>query len=164
MKFYFLVMGTIFCFCSVHWSCLTLCDPTDCRTSGFPVYHLLLEIAQTHVYWMSTNYLILFHPLLLLPSIFLAPRSFLMSWLFPSGGQSIGVSASILPMNIQGWFLLGLTGLISLQYKELSRVFSNTTVQKRQFFGSQLSLWSVYFFIYTHDIHIYHTCIWWAVY
>ena len=63
---------------------------------------------------------------------------------FASGSQSIGVSASasVLPMNIQDWFSLGLTGLISLQFKGLSRVFSNTGVQKHQFFGTQLSLWS----------------------
>ena len=68
-----------------------------------------------------------------------------MSQLFASGGQSIGAlaSASVLPMNVQdGFFPLGLTGLISLQPKGLSRVFSNTTVQKHQFFGAQLSLWS----------------------
>ena len=74
---------------------------------------------------------------------FPASGSFQMSQFFASGGQSIGTSASasILPMNIQGWFPLGLTGLISLQSKGLSRVFSNTTVQKRQFFSAQLSLW-----------------------
>ena len=67
-----------------------------------------------------------------------------MSQLFASGGQSIGVStsASVLPMNIQDWFPLGWTGWSSLQSKGLSRVFSNTTVQKHQFFGAQLSLWS----------------------
>ena len=70
--------------------------------------------------------------------------SFPMSLLFASGGQSIGgsSSASVLPMNIQGSFPLGLTGLISLQSMELSRVFSSPTVQKYQFFGAQLSLWS----------------------
>ena len=69
--------------------------------------------------------------------------SFLTSLFFASGGQSIGVSASasVLPMNTQDWFLLGWTGWISLQSKGLSRVFSNTTVQKHQFFGPQLSLW-----------------------
>ena len=72
---------------------------------------------------------------------FPASGSFPMSQFFASGGQSIGVSASasVLPMNIQDWFPLGLTGLISLQSKGLSRVFSNTTVQKHQFFGAQLS-------------------------
>ena len=73
---------------------------------------------------------------------FLALGCFLMSWLLASGSQSIGASASALPMNIQDWFPLGLTGFISLQFKGLSRVFSNTTVQKHQFFGTQLSLWS----------------------
>ena len=75
---------------------------------------------------------------------FPASGSFPMSRLFASGGQSIGVpvSASVLPMNIQGLFLLILTGLISLQSKGLSRVFSSTTVWKHQFFSAQLSLWS----------------------
>ena len=70
--------------------------------------------------------------------------SFLTSQLFASGGQSIGASAltSVLPMNIQDWFPLGLTGWISLQSRGLSRVFSKTTVQKHQFFSAQLSLWS----------------------
>ena len=70
--------------------------------------------------------------------------SFSMSWLFASGGQSIGISASasVLSMNIQGWFLLGLTGLISLQSKGLSKAFSNTTICKHWFFGTQPSLWS----------------------
>ena len=68
--------------------------------------------------------------------------SFPMSQFFPSGGRSIGVSASIsvLPMNIQDWFPLGWAGWISLLSKELSRVFFNTTIQKHQFFGTQLSL------------------------
>ena len=72
--------------------------------------------------------------------------SFLRSQSFTSGGQSIGVlaSASVLPMNIQNWFLLRLTGLISLQSKGFSRVFSNTTVQKHKFFGIHLSLYSNY--------------------
>ena len=75
---------------------------------------------------------------------FPASESFPMSQFFTSGGQSIGVSASVsvLPMNIQYWFPLGLTGWISLQSKGLSRVFSNTTVQKQQFFSAQLSLQS----------------------
>ena len=86
---------------------------------------------------MPSNHLILYHPLL--PSIL---GSFQMSQLFAWGGQSIGVSAStsVLPMNIQDWFPLGWTGWISLQSKGLSRVFSNTTVQKHQLFGAQLSL------------------------
>ena len=67
---------------------------------------------------------------------FPASGAFLMSQLFASGGQSTGASASVLPMTIKGWFPLGLTSLIFLQSKALSRVFSNTTVQKHQFFGA----------------------------
>ena len=76
------------------------------------------------------------------PQSFLASVSFPMNQVFASGGQSIGVSAlaSVLPMNIQGWFPLGLTGWISLQSKGLSTVFSNTTVQKHRFFSAQLYL------------------------
>ena len=75
---------------------------------------------------------------------FPASGSFPMNQFFISGGQSTGVSASasVLPMNIQDWFPLGWTGWIFLKSKGLSRVFSNTTVQKHQFFGAQLSLWS----------------------
>ena len=73
---------------------------------------------------------------------FPASGSFL-SWHFTSGGQNIEASASVLPMNIQYWFPLGLTGLISLKSKGLSRVFSNTKVQKHQFFSAQPSLWSI---------------------
>ena len=85
---------------------------------------------------------ILCHSLLCLPSIFPASGAFQMSQLFTSGGQSIGISAtvSVLPVNTQDWSPLGWTGWISLQSKGLSRAFSNTTVQKHQFFGTQLSL------------------------
>ena len=78
------------------------------------------------------------------PQSFPASGSFQMSQFFTSRGQSIGVSAStsVLPMNIQGWFPLGWTGWITLQSKGLSRVSSNTTVQKHRFFSTQLSLWS----------------------
>ena len=90
---------------------------------------------------MPSSHLILCCPLLLLPQSFPASGSFPMSQLFSWGGQNIGVSglASVLPMNIQDWSPLGWTGWISLQSKGLSRVFSNTTVQKHQFFSAQLS-------------------------
>ena len=93
---------------------------------------------------MPFNHFILFHPLLLLPSIFRSIRAFPMSQFFALGDQSIRASASIsvLPMNIQDWFPLRLIGLVSLLSKGISRVFSNTTVQKHQFFSTQLSLWS----------------------
>ena len=95
---------------------------------------------------MPSNHLILCHPSLLLPSIVPSIRVFPMSLFFTSCGQSIGVSASwmneysVLPMNIQDLFPLGLTGWILFYSKGLSRVFSNTTFQKQQFFGFQLSL------------------------
>ena len=83
------------------------------------------------------------------PQSFPASASFPMSRLFPSGGQSIrgSASASVLLMNLQGWFPFRLTGLISLLSKELSRVFSSSTVQRHQFFGAQPLLW-VYLFTY----------------
>ena len=89
---------------------------------------------------IPSNYLILCHPLLLLPSIFPSLRVFSNESALASDDQSTGVSASasVLPMNIKDWFSLGWTGWISLQSKGLSRVYSNTTVQKHQFFGAQL--------------------------
>ena len=94
---------------------------------------------------MASNHLILCLPLLLMLWVFPSIKVFSNELaLCISIGQSIGASAStsVLPMNIQGWLPLGLTGLISLLSKGVSRVFSNTTVQKHQFFGTQLSLWS----------------------
>ena len=88
---------------------------------------------------MPSNRLILCHPLLLPSSICPSTKVF-SNVFFTSGGQSIGISASVLPMNIQDWFPLGWTGWTSLQCKGLSKVFSNTTVQKYQFFRAQLSL------------------------
>ena len=92
---------------------------------------------------MSSKHLILYFPLLLLPSIFPSIRVFSIEAVLCIRQPKIGAaaSASVLPMNIQDWFPLGLTGWISLQSKRLSRVFSNTTVQKHQFVGTQLSLW-----------------------
>ena len=93
---------------------------------------------------MPSNHLSLCHPLSSCFQYFPTSGSFLRSQFFPSGGQIIGVSAStlVLPMNIQDRFPLGWTGWISLQSKGLSIVFSNTTVQRHQFFGTQLSLQS----------------------
>ena len=91
---------------------------------------------------MPSSHPILCHPLLLLPPSLPASGSFPVSQFFAWGGQSIGVSASasVLPVNTQDWSPLGWTGWISLQSRGLSRVFSNTTLQKHQFFGAQLSL------------------------
>ena len=133
------------CCCSASKSCLTICDPMNCSTPGFPVLHYLLEFAQTHVHWVS-DAIWPSHPLFPpSPPVFNLSQHqgvFFNESVFTSGGQSIGASASasVLPMNIQGWFLLGLTGLISLQSKGLSRVFSSTTVWKHQFLGAQPSL------------------------
>ena len=135
-------------FSSVAQPCPTFCEPMDCSTPGFPVHHQLPEFTQTHIHWVGDAiHLILCHPLLLHPQSFPASGSFQINQFFILGGQSIGDSASVavFPMNIQNWFSLGLTGLISLQSKGLSRVFSNnTTVQKHQFlrwafFMAQLS-------------------------
>ena len=117
----------------------------DCGMPDFWVLHYPPEFAQTHVHWVS-NAIRPSHPPTppsppAFPS-FPTSGSFPVSRLFTSGGQNIGASASVLPMNIQGWFSLGLTGLISLLSKGLSRIFSNTTVQKHQFFSTQPSLWS----------------------
>ena len=110
----------------------------DCSMPGFPVHYQLLELAQIHFHWVSDN-----HPTISSSVVpfsswlksFPTSGSFPMSQVFASSGQSIEVSASpsVLPMNIQDWFLLGLTGLMILKSKELSRVFFNTTVQKRFF-------------------------------
>ena len=111
---------------------LCLCDPMDCSTPGLPIHHQLPEFTQTHVH-RADDAIQPSHPLPSpSPPPFPASGSFPVSLLFTSGGQSIGVSASasVLPMNIQDWFPLGWTGWISLQSKGLSRVFSNTTVQK----------------------------------
>ena len=119
-------------FSSVAQSCLTLWDPMDCSTPGFPVHHQLLTLAQAHVQQVgeATNHLILCHSFSSCLQYFSASGSFQISQLFTSGGQSIEVSASVsvLSMKIQDWFSPGLTGLISLQSEGFSRVFSNTTV------------------------------------
>ena len=118
----------------------------DCSTPGFPVLHYLLEFAQINVHWVGnaiqpSSSVGPFSPC---PQSFPASESFPMSWLFASGGLSVGAlaSASVPPMDIQGWFPLGLTGLISLQSRGLLRVFSSTTIRKHQFFSAQPSLWS----------------------
>ena len=139
-------LWTLSCCCSVLQWCLTLCDPMDCRMPGFPVLHYLLHFAPTHVHWVS-DAIQPSHPLLPLspPALNISQhQSFPMSWLFTSGGQSTGTSASasVLPINIQGWFPLGLTGLISFLFKGLSRVFSNTAILRHQFLGTLPSLWS----------------------
>ena len=116
------------CFCSLTKSCLTLCDPMNYSTPGFFVLHYLPEFAQTHVHWVGDA---------IQPSHPLSPSSppalnlsqlmgsFPMSQTLVSGGQSTRALALVLWMNIQSWFPLGLTGLISLLSKGLSRVLQH---------------------------------------
>ena len=122
-----------------------LCNPIDCSTPGFPFLHCLLKFAQTHVPWVcdaiQPSYILSFPAP---PAFYLCQhKGFFFQWV-SSGGKIIGASASasVLPINIQGWFPLGLTGLISLQSKGLSRAFSSTTMWKHHFFSSHPSLWS----------------------
>ena len=124
----------------------------DCRIPGFPfsLSWSLLKLMSIEL-MMPFYHLLLCCSLLLLPSIFPSIRVFSDESSLPSGGQNIGVwaLASVLPMIIQDWFPSWWTGWISLLSKGLSRVFSNTTVQKHQFFSAQPSLWSNF-----------HICTW----
>ena len=131
-------------FSSVAQSCLTLCDPMKCSTPGLPVHHQLPEFTQTHVHRVS-DAIQPSHPLSSPSPAAPNPSQHqgLFQWVNSAwGGQSTGVSAlaSFPPKNTQVWSPSEWTGWISLQSKGLSRVFSNTTVQKHQFFGAQLSL------------------------
>ena len=151
------------CCCSVARSCPTLCYPMNCSTPGFPVLHHLTFTIFTFTspngeetpsgvssnscplsWWSHPTASSFVIPFASCFHSFPASGSSPMSQLFPSGGQSIGTSASasVLPMNIQDLFPLGLTGLITLQSKRLKILFSNTKVQKHQFFGSQPFLFS----------------------
>ena len=129
-------------FSSVAQSCPTLCNPMNRSTPGLPVHHHLPEFTQTHVHWVS-DAIQPAHPLLSpsppAPNPSQHQSLFPISQLFTWGGQSTRVSAlaSFLPKKSQGWSPLEWTGWISLLSKGLSRVFSNTTVQKHQFFGAQ---------------------------
>ena len=128
-------------FSSVSQSCLTLCDPMDCSTPGFPVHGQLPEPTQTHVHWVGDA----IQPSHLLsspspPAFNLSQHQGLFKWVSSlhqvATGIGVSASASVLPVNIQDQFPLGWTGWISLQSKGLSRVFSNTTVQKHQLYSS----------------------------
>ena len=131
-------------FSSVAQSCPTLCDPMNRSTPGLPVHHQLPEFIQTHIHQVG-DAIQASHPLVVpfssCPQSLPASESFPMSQLFAWGGQSSGISASasFLPKKSQGWSPSEWTGCISLQSKGLSRVSSNTTVRKHQFFGTQLS-------------------------
>ena len=118
------------------------CDPVGCSTPGFPVHHQLPELTQTHVHWISDaiqpSHSVA--PFSFFPQSFPASGSLPMNQLFTSGGQSIGTSASasVFPMNIQDWFPLGFTGLISLQFKDSQE--SSPTPQFKSINSSVFSL------------------------
>ena len=144
-QLFYLLNWTTVC-CSVAELCLTLCNPMDCSTPGLPVHHQLPEFIHIHVHWVG-DAIQPSHPLSSPspPAFNLSQHQGLFKYISFSHevAKGFGVSASIvLPrlINPQDWSPLGWTGWISLQSKGLSRVFSNTTVQKHQFFGAQLSL------------------------
>ena len=120
----------LLCVCSAAKLCPALCNTVDCSMPGFPVLHYfpdLLKFMSTESAMLSYH-VILCHPFSFCLQPFLASGSFPTNWLFASGGQIIGASALVLPMNIQGSFPLELIGWISLLSKGLSKVFSSTTV------------------------------------
>ena len=134
-------------FCSVTQSCPTLCDPMDCSMPGLPVHHQPPEACSDSCpshRWCHPTISSSVVPFSCCLQSFPASGSFPRTQFIASDGQSIGVSASAsaLPVNIQEWFPLGWTGWISFLSKGLSRVFSNTTIQRHQFFSAQLSLQS----------------------
>ena len=136
--------GNICCCYSVTQSCLILYDPMHGSTPGLPVRHQLLELTQTHVHWVGDAIQpshLLSSPSL--PAFNLSQHHGLFKWISSlhqvAKVLEFQLQPSVLLMNIQEWFPLGWTGWISFQSKELSRVFSSTTVQKPQFFGTQLS-------------------------
>ena len=143
--------------CLVAQSCLTLGDPMDYQHTRLPCPSPSPGACSNSCplsQWCHPTFSSSVVPFASSLQSFLAPGSFLLSQFFASGGQSIeaSASASVLLMNIQDWFPLGLASLIFLQFKDLSLVFSNTTFQKHQFFGVQSSLW------YNVHIHTGYCC------
>ena len=132
-------------FSSVSQSCPTLCCPMNRSTPGVPVPHQLPESTQTHVHWVG-DAIQSSHPLSSPspPALNHSQHQGLFQWVSSSHQVAkilVSASTSVLPMNIQDWSPFEWTGWISLQSKGLSRVFSNTTVQKHQFFCEQPSLY-----------------------
>ena len=133
------------CFCSVTNSCPILSDPTVYSTSGSTPGFVSPRVCSDSCplsWWRHSTISSSLSPFSSCPQSFPASRSFPMSQRFTSCGQSIGASASVLTMNMQGWFPLGLTGLISLLSTGLSRVSFCTMARQHQLFGTQPSLWS----------------------
>ena len=141
--------NSLYCWCSVTKSCPVLWRPHGLQHARLPCPSLSPRVCSDSCplsQWCHPNISSSVIPFSSCLQSFPASGTFPMSQLFAPGSQSIGVSASasasVLPMKIQGWFPLGLTGWISLLSKGLSRVFSRTTIQRHQFFGAQPSLWS----------------------
>ena len=141
-----------FQFSSVAQSCLTLCNPMDYSLPGLPVHHQFLEFIQTHVHWVGDaiqpSYPLSSHSQQTLNT---SHHQDLFQWV--SSSHQVAKALELqhqqtLPMNIQDWFPLGLTGLILLQSKGHSRVFSNATIQKHKFFGLN--------FLYCPTLNIYY--------
>ena len=129
-------------FSSVQWfSHVRLCDPMDLSTPGFPVHHQLLELAQTHVHWVG-DAIQRSYPLLSPspPALNLSQHQCLFKWVSSSHQVAKVLEFQLQHQSFQWTPRTGWTDLISLQFKGRSRVFSNSTVQKHQFFGAQLSL------------------------
>ena len=127
-------------FSSVPQSYPTLCDPMNCSMPGLPVHHHLPGATQAHVHWVGDA----IQPFYVLsspspPVLNLSQYQGLFKWVSSSHQGGVSPSTLVLPMNTQDWSPLGWTGWISLRSEGLSRVFSSTTVQKHQFFGTQLS-------------------------
>jgi len=133
LLFLFKITCIAYCWCLVTKSCPALCDPMNCSTPGFPVLPYLLVCSDScpSSWWCHPTISSSVIPFSSYLQSFPASWSFQVNWLFASSGQSFEASVSISPsVNIQSWFPLGLTGLISLQSIGLSRVFSSTTVWK----------------------------------
>ena len=139
----FILFVDVYVCCSVTKLCPTLCNPMGYGTPCLPVPHPSPRVCPSSCplnQWChrTISSSVAFFSFCL--QCFPASGSFLMSQLFASGDRTVGASASVLAMNVQGWFPLGLTGLISMG---LSRVFCSTTIWKHQFFSAQSSLWSL---------------------
>ena len=130
---------------------VTPCTAACQASLSFTISRSLLKFTSIELMMSSNHLIVTFFSCL---QSFPLSGSFPVSQLLTSGGQSIGASASVLPVNIQGWFPLGLSGLKSLQSKGLSRVFFSTTAGKHQFFCAQLSLWSDSRDLFLHFVNV----------
>ena len=162
-KYFTRALSDLCCCCSVAQVYLTLYDPVNCSTPGFPVLHPSPGVYSNSYplsWWCHPTTSSSAIPFSFCLQSFSASGSFPVSWFFPSGGQSTGASASasVLPVNIQDWLSLGLSGLISLQSKGLSRVFSNTLVQKHQYFSAQSAFTSIHDYWKNHSFDLTDVC------